>query len=373
MPDGSSYRQSVVLTQNDLNRLLAAHERFVYGQGGQRLQVKNANLRGLNLANRNLSDADFTGATLTRATFFGSNLSRATLCCADLRESDLESAKMTKADLRGASFKGAKMSYAQLDGADIRAATIARARQTNLTQVTTVDYADARHDPAMCGVDFSNCAMKAASFKNARLEHANFNGAFLQGASFKGAKLFAATFLGAVLMDINLRELGLPPAVLESCVLDAPVDSSAKAEELKRALEIHLEWIQSDGKRGVAAVLDGEDLRVIRDRFAGSLLIGLSACGTNAVGIDFSRSKLQGSKFDDADLRGADFMYADLSGASFKNAKLAFARFDKAILRKIDLIGGGVVTPDLTQAEISKHQLDNAILDEEFADLGLKV
>ena len=64
-------------TQVDLNKLLAAHERYVNGQGGLRAHLAHKRLDGLNLANRELYEAEFSGASLVSATLFGSNLERA--------------------------------------------------------------------------------------------------------------------------------------------------------------------------------------------------------------------------------------------------------------------------------------------------------
>jgi uncharacterized protein YjbI with pentapeptide repeats len=349
MPERIGRKLKPAPSQGELNKLLAAHEHFVYGHGGQRLQLRNTDLHALNFANRNLSEADFSGSSLVGSTLFGSNLSEAVLNCTDLQECDLHSAKLTRADLRGASFRGAKMSYAQLDEADIRVSIMSR------------DIAS--------GVDFTNCSMKCASFRHARLDNADFRGAFLQGAQFEGANVRRASFCGAVLMGVDVAALDLPKSALADCVFDPPPASPDRVAEIAAMLEAHRLWIDSEGRAGAAAVLDGLDIRPFRELFADAKLSAISLRNAIAVGVDFSRSQLQGSRFDGADLRGADFGGVDLRGAVFRGAKLLHANFDRAKLQRIDLIGGGCSMPDLTDAEISPLQFVNAILDDSIIGL----
>jgi uncharacterized protein YjbI with pentapeptide repeats len=361
--------------RGELDRLLTAHEDYVRGLGGKALRLRGADLRGCNLSSRNLSEADFSGATLTLASLFGSNLTQAKLCCANLQESDLQSAKFIKADLRGAIFKGAKISYARFDGADVRPARVAVVKQGGETHIRMLDRDDESWQPGdkrdACNADFTNCSLKSVSFTGARLEHADFGGAFLQDVDFNGAKLFKASFRGAVLMDTDITAFQLPPEALDGCIFNIAAPEPAKRGELIKRLAAHIAWVESGGRDGRSAQLDGADLRHVRDQFAGKPLIGISARQTLAVGIDFSNSQLQGARFDGADLRGANFSGADLSGVSFRNAKLAHACFDRAVLRKIELISGGIAMPDLTGTEITRRQFESAILDEDATSLGL--
>ena len=110
----------VARTQQELDVILAAHQRYAAHQGGLRAQLTHTNLNGLNLANRDLQEADFSGASLVGASLYGANLQRASLYCADLRDCDLRTARIIRADMRGASFRGANLSHAVLDNADLR-------------------------------------------------------------------------------------------------------------------------------------------------------------------------------------------------------------------------------------------------------------
>ena len=133
----------------------------------------------------------------------------------------------------------------------------------------------------------------------------------------------------------------------------------------------HQQWVQSNGREGAAAVLDGEDLRPLGNALAGRNLVGLTARGVNAIGLDFSRSQLQGAKFDGADLRGADFSGCDLSGVSFHAAKLVHARFDRARLGNLKLRDGGMLSPNFLGAEVQADQFRDAVLEDSLAALGI--
>lgn len=354
------------LEPQELNRILADHERYVLGRGGVRAQLKGVALDHAVLANRKLNEADFTAASLVGANLYGSSLIRANFYCADLRRCNLRNTTLTHADMRGASFKGADLAFAVLDFADLRAATMMVVQESG---ISVIDHA--RKGEGFGGVDFSNSSLRNTSFGKSKLDGANFNGALLLGTSFRGAKLTDATFVGAVLMGVNLVELNLPREVFTDCVFDPGPKERVRADMLKTKLAAHAQWVGSDGKEGEAAVLDGEDLRVLPDQFKDRSLVGITARGVLGVGLDFSGCQLQGAKFDGADLRGANFAGSELSGASFHGAKLGHTRFDQARLCTLHLRNGETVSPNFLGAEVAPEQFQRALLDESLATLGI--
>jgi uncharacterized protein YjbI with pentapeptide repeats len=360
--------KGAAVSQAELNAVFASQGQFTSCRGGVFSRLKGATLDGLNLANRNLREVDFSGTSLVGANLYGSNLSRASLYCADLRNCNLQNANLEAADLRGASFRGAKLSYAVLDRADLGAAMM---MYVGPESASIVDRGDLSNDSAGDGgsVDFSNCRMHYTSFGNTRLVNVKFDGAIMVAANFKGAEFVNSSFRGAVLLGVNMKELKVPPEALRDCVMDVSASAIAKAAELRARLDAHQAWVASDGNRGAVAVLDEEDLRPLHKDFAGKNLVGLSARGSLAFGVDFSGCQLQGAKFHDADLRDANFSKADLSGASLKRAKLAHAKFDGANLCSLRLLHGGVVPPDLSEAEAIPEQFLRAYLDSDIASL----
>lgn len=93
------------MTKEQINKILASHKEWMKGTGGER-----ANLRGANLYGANLRDADLCGADLRDAN----------LRVADLRVANLRVADLYDANLCGANLRGADLRDANLCGADLR-------------------------------------------------------------------------------------------------------------------------------------------------------------------------------------------------------------------------------------------------------------
>ncbi len=356
----------IVRTQQELNAILLAHERFLlHKAGGAIAQLSAMDLSKLNFAQRTLSDIDLSGATLRGAVLARTNLERASLYCADLRLADLRHACLASADMRGTSLRGANLSCANLDNANLRSATMVRpGAESVLGDV-------GQRGTASGGVDFSNCSMKRASFNGASLEGANFSGAMLQGAEFKGAKLVDVSFKDAVLTGVKISDLKVTPESLKGAVTDPSAERVARAEQLKTMVDVHYTWIRTGGREGQPANFDGEDLRPLQSYLAGRHLTGLTARNAIAIGVSFAGCQLQGARFEGADLRDADFSESDVRAASFRGARLTHARFSKANLCALTLVNGREQSVDLRDAMALAEQFSGANLDQRPEDLGL--
>lgn len=77
-----------------------------------RCNLRNANLRGLDLSQANLQGADLAGAQLRSAKLINTNLSQA-----DLTGANLSYALLLQANISGARFRFANLSYATLQSA----------------------------------------------------------------------------------------------------------------------------------------------------------------------------------------------------------------------------------------------------------------
>ena len=84
--------------------------------------LRGANLRGANLRGANIRGASLRGANLRGADLWGANLREAYLREADLRRADLRRADLQKANLRGADLQKANLREADLWGANLREA-----------------------------------------------------------------------------------------------------------------------------------------------------------------------------------------------------------------------------------------------------------
>ena len=141
-----------------LKEILEKHKMWLNGEeGGEKANLKETDLRrvdlnGANLRGADLREADLRGANLIGADLMGADLKGANLICADLSEADLRRANLSEADLseadlymadlseddlRGtdlseadlsaANLNGADLSGANLNGADLRVADLYRA------------------------------------------------------------------------------------------------------------------------------------------------------------------------------------------------------------------------------------------------------
>ena len=322
----------------DFVEAIKCHENFVLRRpGGRRANLRFVKAPGINLSHRRLDDIEFSGATLTGANFEGASLMRASLSCADVTNANLARASLQRADLRGARLQGASFDQADLDSADFRQSTIAI---MDKNYQWTMRGKDASHATT---VSFANCSLKGARLNNANLKDASFDGALLSGASFAGATLGNASFDGAILIGVNLADLRLPPERLKNCITDPGPNSKARLPELIAILDRAQLWVESGGRQGAVANLEGEDIRLLAKSMRRRKLTGLNCKATLAVGADFSDCELQAANFDGADLRCAIFVGADLRGASFKGANLAHANFSRANLLPLALKSGGTL------------------------------
>ncbi len=91
-----------------------------------------------------------------------------------------------------------------------------------------------------------------------------------------------------------------------------------KQSELKAVLEDHHLWIQSDGKQGKRANLEGANLQ-------GANLEGANLQGANLHGANLRLANLQDANLDAANLRLANLDAANLRGANLQGADLESA------------------------------------------------
>jgi uncharacterized protein YjbI with pentapeptide repeats len=155
------------LDREALTRLRATHPNAPLQLGG--CDLRDADLRGLDLAEANLAGADLRGAAMEGAQLAGADLSAALM----------DGARLDGANLRHARLVGASFRQAQLSGAHLEQALLHGAR-------------------------FEGAHLPHARLNGARLHDAHFDGATLWGASLRGAELDGGHFTGADLHDVDL-------------------------------------------------------------------------------------------------------------------------------------------------------------------------
>ena len=158
------------ITPDELKECLRKHQLWAYGEdGGERADLRGADLSCANLRGADLGCANLRGADLGCANLGDANLSYANLGCANLRGADLSDtdlinvdlseANLSCADLRGANLSYANLGYADLRGADLR------------------------------GANLSCANLSCANLGDANLGDANLSCADLRGANLRGANL----------------------------------------------------------------------------------------------------------------------------------------------------------------------------------------
>ena len=108
---------------DELKIILEKHQKWLNNDGGER-----ADLRYADLSYTDLRDADLRDADLRDADLRGSDLRGADLSGADLRYADLSGADLRYADLSGADLRDADLSGADLSRADLRYADLSDAK-----------------------------------------------------------------------------------------------------------------------------------------------------------------------------------------------------------------------------------------------------
>ena len=129
------------ISQEELNKIIEDYQHWLKedceGWKNMRGNLKDIDLRGLDLSCADLRSVDLSNTDLTYAI-----LSNTDLRLADLRGADLTYADLSYTDLRGANLRCADLSYTDLRGANLRCANLsyvnlrgANLRCANLSEV----------------------------------------------------------------------------------------------------------------------------------------------------------------------------------------------------------------------------------------------
>jgi uncharacterized protein YjbI with pentapeptide repeats len=98
------------MDKETLRKTLESHRLWLNNEGGERANLRAADLRAANFRGVDLREANFRGVDLREA-----DLRRVDLREADLRRADLRAADLREADLRAADLREADLSRADLD------------------------------------------------------------------------------------------------------------------------------------------------------------------------------------------------------------------------------------------------------------------
>jgi uncharacterized protein YjbI with pentapeptide repeats len=225
-----------------LAEILESHRQWLRGEGGERANLRKANLIGANLrgfyligadlsgailVNADLREASLIGTTLRKTNLKGARLSGADLIGANLAQAILREADLSKADLSEANLNGAVLRESILDSASVSGANL---KEANLVGASLGNALLKRADLAK--VDLSR-----ANLFGADLEEADLSGANLADANLSGSRLVRARLNGASLLKANLHGADLTLADFTEANLEGAnlQDSTLKWSVLKQA------------------------------------------------------------------------------------------------------------------------------------------
>jgi uncharacterized protein YjbI with pentapeptide repeats len=242
---------------------------FQQDRENQKLDLRNTDIRRVDLAGGKLQRVDLRGSDL---------------CGADLREVDL-----SEADLDGAKLIGSILYEANLFKASLRGVNLNRAN-LNLANLYGVNLRSAN----LCGA-----SLRSANLQAANLYKANLQQATLKAANLSGAKLFLANLQGAKLGKTNLSSAGLTAANLEGANLNG-------------------------------ANLQGANLNAAKLQQTDIYFANLSEASLTEA--DLHNANLMGANLSLATLDEADLSWANLMGANLSGAHLCDVKLTGAIL-----------------------------------------
>lgn len=138
-----------------------------------KLDLRDADLKGVNMSARSLVDADFSFA----------NLENANLGDSDLRRASLHETRLVNAYLKEAVLEGADLAYANLSGANLSSARMkgASLRRSNCSGVD-LTYTDLR------SADLRRVNLQSSDLENANLKKTNLAFASFENTNLSGIK-----------------------------------------------------------------------------------------------------------------------------------------------------------------------------------------
>jgi len=104
-------KEEKLMDSNKLSEIIREHKKWLTGDGGQR-----ANMRGANMQRANMRGANMQGANMRGADMRGADMRDANMRGADMQSANMQSADMQGANMRGANMRGADMQGTILDG-----------------------------------------------------------------------------------------------------------------------------------------------------------------------------------------------------------------------------------------------------------------
>ena len=291
-----------------LSEIIEAHENWLKSDQttSGRAVLCNAYIGDMSLERVNLQEADLRGVTF--------------------HETILLYAKFSNADLRGADFSGALLRGVNFKEADLRGAEFEQGRESGVRVYTNVR--DTRFQEAkLQGAKFSGIDMSGASFYSAKFQDTEFYHVILNDAKLRNADLRATKFENTKLQRANLRGAKLDGRTLHEVDL--------QDANLRYASLTEVQFGETN--------LRGAELRDADLREADLEEANLK--DTNLQSAKLQGADLEGANLQNADLRRANLVRANLRRSDVRDARLtdvnlSETKYEPVSLPSSDYLGG---------------------------------
>lgn len=160
----------------------------------EQVNLREADLNGIELYHSNLAGSDLCGANLYGADLHGTNFSHAKLENADLRSTNLRGGQLIKSNLKNANLHGADISYIRDEGLLGKFTDSDSAMDANL------------HQANLSGADLSDADLTKADLSESDLSGADLTDADLTDADLSGADMENTVLQGADLSNADIPE-----------------------------------------------------------------------------------------------------------------------------------------------------------------------
>ncbi|MEL6820359.1 MAG: pentapeptide repeat-containing protein [Calditrichota bacterium] len=228
--------------------------------------LREANLRGMQLDSAILRDCDLSGANLSGASLKEADLSKATLnetnlSGADLSRANLYRAKMRRCNLTGADLRQvvmyqANLSYANLSRANLSKANMRKANLTN-ADLSKVYFSKGKAEETIfTEANLEKANLYESNLVQAELTDANLSGAVMYKANISKADLEGANLINANLNLTNLQGTTLNRTKLEGSKLTGSSVSGISIHGVEHSNSEQLDLVLSQSE-GVLVKCDG--------------------------------------------------------------------------------------------------------------------
>jgi len=301
-------------------------------ENNSKIDLKGADLKGVNLAGADLTEAELSGADLT-----GADLSDTILKNCSLRYANFKNTNLNRADLCSSDLYKTNLTYSKLFMTNLNKAKLINADLSNSKLVDTK-----LEDADLYNVKLCKTKLFGASIKNASLVRSNLTNADIRNTNFLNTSFFDAILNNVKVTKCSLIFTNLKNVSLKGCYI---FQNNFFGSNLKGADFSDAKINETNFYYSIFTRVDFTGITIKNSKFLYSTMNNLNLNGINLCCVDFScsdicksnlsNSNLRNAKLVNANLNKSDFCNADLSEADLRWANLSQTNFKDAQLKRI--------------------------------------